>query len=111
MQEFIYANAHMYILCIYLENFHPSLCHLLSLLFFANLQKKKGLGGGNRKTEVWILFNKKLEKKTQFQEFYLVGCMRRVGAEVCVDGPERSRIVKSERDAVLDQRTTHTMSL
>lgn len=25
-------------------NFHPSLCHLLSLLFFANLQRKKGLG-------------------------------------------------------------------
>lgn len=37
MQEFIYANTHTYILCIYLENFHPSLWHLLSLLFFSNL--------------------------------------------------------------------------
>ena len=37
--------------------------------------------------------------------------MRRVGAEICVDGAERSRIIKSERDTVLDWRTTHTMSL
>ena len=37
MQEFMYVNAHMYILCIYLENFDPSLCHLLSLLLFSNL--------------------------------------------------------------------------
>ena len=57
------------------------------------------------------MFNKKLEMETQSQAFYLVGSMRGLGAEVCVDGAERSRIVKSERDAVLDQRTTHTLSL
>ena len=57
------------------------------------------------------MFNKKLEKETHSQEFYLVDSMRRVGAEICVDGAERSRIIKSERDTVLDWRTTHTMSL
>lgn len=57
------------------------------------------------------IVREKLEKETQFQAFYLVGSMRGLGAEVCVDGAERSRIVKSERDAALDQRTRHTPSL